>query len=160
MMRKANTEDLLKLKESFPEIWEKLSEGGTTITQADAPTGGSSQAKLDLDFEQLTDAASLDAGKQLYVTNCASCHGPEGQGGIGPNMADNYYIHGGGINDIMSTIINGVPVKGMISWKGILNDQQMNQLASFMMSLRGTNPPNQKDAQGELVEFPAEVVNK
>ena len=59
---------------------------------------------------------------------------------------------------MMSTIINGVPIKGMISWKGILDDIQMNQVASFMMSLRGTSPPNQKAAQGELVEFPEEVV--
>jgi cytochrome c oxidase cbb3-type subunit 3 len=72
-------------------------------------------------------------------------------------MADNYYIHGGGINDLMATIINGVPIKGMISWKGILNDEQMTQVASYMMSLRGTNPPNQKAPQGELVEFPEDA---
>jgi len=157
-MRRANTNDLEKIKSSFPEIWAKLSEGGVTITPTAAPATVAPQAKLDLNFEQLTDAASLDAGNQIYITNCASCHGPEGQGGIGPNMADNYYIHGGGINDMMATIINGVPIKGMISWKGILDDQQMNQVASFMMSLRGTNPPNQKAAQGDLVEFPEDVV--
>ena len=151
-MRKANTEDLLKLKESFPEIWAKLSEGGATMTPATSAEPQTA-AVVELNYEQLTDAASLDAGKQLYATNCASCHGPQGQGGIGPNMADNYYIHGAGINDLMSIIINGVPIKGMISWKGILNEQQMTQVASYMMSLRGTNPPNQKAAQGELVEF-------
>ena len=157
-MRRADSDNLSKLQESFPDLWTKLTEGGATITPATAPTGGTSQAKLDLNFEQLKDAASLEAGKQLYVPNCASCHGPDGQGGIGPNMTDNYYIHGGGINDLMSTIITGVPIKGMISWKGILNDQQMNQVASFMMSMRGTTPPNQKAAQGELVEFPEDVV--
>ena len=153
-MRKANTENLLKLKESFPEIWAKLSDGGVTITPSAKSTEPMAKAASSLNYDQLTDAASLDAGKQLFVTNCASCHGPEGQGGIGPNMTDNYYIHGAGINDLMSTIINGVPIKGMISWKGILNDQQMNQVASYMMSLRGTNPQNPKAAQGELVEFP------
>ena len=153
-MRKADAKNLKKLTDAFPEILAKLSEGGATLTPTETPASTTPAAKLDLNFEQLTDVASLDAGKQIYITNCASCHGPEGQGGIGPNMADNYYIHGGGINDMMATIINGVPIKGMISWKGILNDQQMNQVASFMMSLRGTNPPNQKAAQGELVEFP------
>ena len=157
-MRRADSDNLSKLQESFPDLWTKLTEGGATITPAAVPTGGATQSKLDLSFEQLMDAASLDAGKKLYVTNCASCHGPDGQGGIGPNMTDNYYIHGAGINDLMSTIIQGVPIKGMISWKGILNDQQMNQVASFMMSLRGTTPPNQKAAQGDLVEFPENVV--
>jgi cytochrome c oxidase cbb3-type subunit 3 len=80
------------LQESFPEIWTKLTEGGATITSVTAPIATMTQAKLDLNFERLTDAGSLDEGKQLYVTNCASCHGPEGQGGIGPNMADDYYI--------------------------------------------------------------------
>ncbi len=157
-MRRANSNDLEKIKSSFPGIWERLSEVGATLTPAAASTGGTAQAKLDLNFKQLTDAASLDVGKQLYVTNCASCHGPEGQGGIGPNMTDNYYIHGGGINDMMSIIITGVPIKGMISWKGILTEQQMNQVASFMMSMRGTTPPNPKAAQGELLEFPEDVV--
>lgn len=158
-MRRADSENLAKLKESFPDLWTKLAEGGATITPAAAPAGGTAQAKLELNFKRLTDTASLDAGKQIFITNCASCHGQQGQGGIGPNMTDNYYIHGGGINDLISTIITGVPIKGMISWKGILNDQQINQVASYIMSLRGTNPPNPKAAQGELVKFPEDVSN-
>lgn len=157
-MRKANTEDLLKLKESFPDIYAKLSEDGTPVTPV-ASSEVQSESVTSLDYEKLTDTASLDAGKQIFTTNCASCHGLQGQGGIGPNMTDNYYIHGAGINDLMSTIIHGVPIKGMISWKGILNEKQMTQVASYMMSLRGTNPPNQKAAQGELVEFPDDIKN-
>jgi mono/diheme cytochrome c family protein len=157
-MRKADADNLAKLQQTFPEIWTKLTEGGATITPAEkSAIASTAQTKMDLDYERLTDSASLDAGKQIYITNCASCHGPQGQGGIGPNMTDNYYIHGGRINDLMAVIINGVPVKGMISWKGILNDVQMNQVASYMMSLRGTNPPNPKDPQGELVDFTEET---
>lgn len=158
-MRKADAKNLLKLQESFPDIWAKLSEGGATIIPSATSSVSMAKASLSLNYEQLTDVASVDAGKQIYITNCASCHGNEGQGGIGPNMTDNYYIHGAGINDLMSTIIQGVPIKGMISWKGILNDQQMNQVASFMMSMRGNNPPNPKAAQGDLVEFPEDVTN-
>ena len=47
--------------------------------------------------EILTDAASINKGKTIYTTNCVACHGAEGQGGIGPNFADEYWIHGGSI---------------------------------------------------------------
>lgn len=157
-MRKANTENLIKLKESFPEIWANLSEGGATVSTAAAEKV--EEPKIaQLNYTRLTDAASLESGKQTYVTNCASCHGMEGQGGIGPNMTDNYYIHGDDINDIMNVLIKGVVAKGMISWKGILSDQKMTEVASYIMSLRGTNPPNPKTPQGELVEFPENAVN-
>lgn len=153
-MRRASAEDLEKLKASFPDAWTKLTDGSGNIIPAEKP---SISAAANLNFTRLTDAASLDAGKKIFTTNCVSCHGPEGQGGIGPNMTDNYYIHGGQINDLMATIITGVPIKGMISWKGILNEEQMNQVASYIMSLRGTNPPNPKAPQGELVEFPEDA---
>jgi mono/diheme cytochrome c family protein len=160
-MQKADGENLKKLTDAFPEIYARMSEGGGDIAAAPVPKTIKTEpeAKPELNYEKLTDTASLDAGKEIFMTNCASCHGPEGQGGIGPNMTDNYYIHGGGINDLMSTIIKGVPVKGMISWKGILDDKQINEVASYMMSLRGTNPPNPKASQGELVEFPEDEKN-
>jgi len=155
-MRRATADDQEKLKTAFPDAWKTLTEGGGSIAPAQAAPLASAAANLN--FTRLTDAASLDAGQRLFVTNCASCHGAEGQGGIGPNMTDNYYIHGGQINQLAATIINGVPIKGMISWKGILTDEQINQVASYMMSLRGTNPPNPKAPQGDLVEFPEDAV--
>ncbi|MBT8234448.1 MAG: c-type cytochrome [Bacteroidia bacterium] len=100
----------------------------------------------------LDDAASLQAGKERFITSCAVCHGPDGQGGIGANLTDKYWIHGGGIKDIFKTIKYGVPEKGMIAWKTQLQPASIQKLASYVVTLQGTDPPNQKAPQGEIWE--------
>ncbi|MCB0570214.1 MAG: c-type cytochrome [Phaeodactylibacter sp.] len=102
--------------------------------------------------EALTDEASLAAGKDIFITNCAACHGTLGEGGVGPNMTDQYWIHGGDIKDIFKTIKYGVPEKGMISWKSQLSASEMNKVASYLLTLQGTNPPNAKEPQGDLYQ--------
>jgi cytochrome c oxidase cbb3-type subunit 3 len=97
-----------------------------------------------------TDEKSLTAGTTLYKEKCAVCHGDNGEGKVGPNLTDDYWIHGGSINDIFKTIKYGVPAKGMISWQNSLNGQQMEDLASFIKSIKGTKPANPKEAQGDL----------
>lgn len=96
------------------------------------------------------DEGILNNGKKIYAINCASCHMPEGQGSIGPNLTDDYWIHGGSIRDIYKTIKNGVPEMGMISWSGVLSPAQMRDVAFYIKSLRGSNPPNPKAPQGVL----------
>lgn len=93
-------------------------------------------------------AAAIAAGKEVYVANCAPCHGPQGQGVIGPNLTDNFWLHGNTWNDIVSTVTNGVPDKGMIAWKTTLNPEKIRQVSAYVMSLKGTNPPNPKPPQG------------
>jgi len=100
----------------------------------------------------VTDAPSLEKAREIYIANCAACHGNEGQGGVGPNMTDMYYIHGGSIYDVYQTIKNGVPEKGMIAWKSQLQPATILNLASYIKTLEGTNPPNPKEKQGELYE--------
>ena len=95
--------------------------------------------------------AAIAAGKQLFALNCLPCHGPEGQGGIGPNLTDAFWIHGNRYEDIVNTITNGVPDKGMIAWKAALNPEKINQAAAFVLSLKGSNPPNPKAPQGDKV---------
>ena len=102
--------------------------------------------------EALTDEASLTEGKNIYTVNCVPCHGTQGEGGIGPTLADKYWLHGGQFSDIIGVINNGVPEKGMISWKPILNPSQIQQVASYLLTFQGTTPPNMKEPQGELVE--------
>ncbi|MFN4233528.1 MAG: cbb3-type cytochrome c oxidase N-terminal domain-containing protein [Bacteroidia bacterium] len=97
-----------------------------------------------------SDASSLDAGKSIYMDNCAACHGRLGEGGVGPNLTDDYWLHGGSIKDVFKTIKYGVPAKGMKSWQAELSPSQIRQVASFIKSLHGTNPPNAKEKQGEL----------
>ncbi|MCB0836405.1 MAG: c-type cytochrome [Bacteroidetes bacterium] len=111
--------------------------------------------------EVLTDGVSLNNGKNIYMTNCIACHGAEGQGGIGPNFSDQYWLHGGSINDIFTTIKYGVPEKGMISWQDQLKPKQMQEVASFILTFQGTNPPNPKDPQGDLyVPVPEDPQNQ
>mgnify|MGYP000374139295 CR=1 FL=1 len=100
--------------------------------------------------EALTDVAELDAGKEIYIANCAACHGVEGQGGVGPNLTDQYWIHGGGVKNVFKTIKYGVPEKGMISWQAQLQPSTMQRLASYILTLEGTNPPNPKEPQGDV----------
>jgi cytochrome c oxidase cbb3-type subunit III len=103
-------------------------------------------------FEQLNDDASIESGKKIFMTNCVSCHGQEGGGGIGPNLTDKFYIHGGGIKNTMNTIINGVPEKGMITWKPLLKPDEIQQVASYVLSLTGTTPASPKAPQGAVWE--------
>jgi cytochrome c oxidase cbb3-type subunit 3 len=99
--------------------------------------------------KQVKDKKALEEGMKIYKANCASCHGEKGEGGIGPNLTDNYWLHGGKITEIFKTIKKGVPSKGMISWEKKLNPLQIQNTASYIMTLQGTNPPNAKEPQGE-----------
>lgn len=96
----------------------------------------------------LNDAGSLFSGKEIFNKNCAACHGNYGEGLVGPNLTDDYWINGGSIKDIFRTIRDGVPSKGMISWKSQLNPKQIQEVGSYIKSLYGTNPPNAKPPQG------------
>ena len=102
--------------------------------------------------ELLIDESALAKGEAIYKGNCATCHGQLGEGGAGPNLTDPYWIHGGGISNVFSTIKYGVPQKGMIAWQTQFSPTQMQKVASYVISLQGTDPPNAKDAEGDLYE--------
>lgn len=95
-----------------------------------------------------TDAAVIAAGKAVYTQNCIACHGAAGEGSVGPNLTDEYWIHGGTVNNIFKTIKYGVPEKGMIAWEKTLTPKQTSDVSSYILSLKGTNPPNPKAPQG------------
>lgn len=103
-------------------------------------------------FEVLNDEKSISSGKEIFITNCVSCHANDGGGGIGPNLTDNFFIHGGGIKNTMNTIINGVPEKGMISWKPMLKPEEIQKVASYVLSLSGSKTANPKAPQGTVWE--------
>lgn len=104
----------------------------------------------------LTDASSLAEGKKIYTANCVACHRPDGGGQIGPNLTDNQWILGGGIKQIFHTLENGGrDGKGMISWKGTLKPKEMQKVASYVLSLQGTNPKDAKAPEGEVWVDPA-----
>jgi len=97
------------------------------------------------------DATIISAGAKTYSRNCVPCHGASGEGNtIGPNLTDNYWLHGGEIKDVYTTIKEGVPAKGMISWKSQLSPTEIRDVATYILSLSGSNPPNAKAPQGTL----------
>jgi cytochrome c oxidase cbb3-type subunit 3 len=102
--------------------------------------------------QRLTESSELAAGRDIYLQNCASCHGQAGEGLVGPNLTDAYWLHGGSIKDVFKTIKYGVPEKGMIPWQSQLSPSQMAQVASYILSLQGSNPPNAKQPEGELFQ--------
>jgi len=95
------------------------------------------------------DAGIISAGQALYNTNCIACHGDKGQGIVGPNLTDEYWLHGGKINDIFKTIKYGIPEKGMISWEKVLSPKQISDVANYLHSIKGSNPANPKAPQGD-----------
>ncbi|MBL0343539.1 MAG: c-type cytochrome [Bacteroidetes bacterium] len=94
--------------------------------------------------------ADIASGNKIFIEKCLVCHGKLGEGIVGPNLTDNYWIHGGGIKDIFKIVKYGFPSKGMISWQSQLNPIQMQQVSSYILTLAGTNPPNAKAPQGDL----------
>jgi cytochrome c oxidase cbb3-type subunit 3 len=99
----------------------------------------------------LTDAPSLAEGKTIFTTNCAVCHRADAGGQIGPNLTDDKWILGGGIKNIFHTLVNGGrDGKGMISWKGTLKPKQMQKVASYIISLKGSNPKDPKGPEGDV----------
>jgi cytochrome c oxidase cbb3-type subunit 3 len=98
----------------------------------------------------LADAAGIAEGKALYTQSCIACHAADGGGGIGPNLTDEFWIHGGSMNNIYKTIKIGYPEKGMQSWESMYSPVQMKNLASFVKSLKGTKPAVPKAPQGSI----------
>jgi len=102
-------------------------------------------------YTAVTEPTLLAAGKEAFEKNCVQCHGKFGEGGVGPNLADNYWLHPSDMTGVVKSIKYGYPAKGMIAWRGILKPDDIVNVASFVMTLRGTNPPNPKPPQGDLV---------
>ncbi len=100
----------------------------------------------------VTDAAALEKAKTLYIQNCAACHAADGGGTVGPNLTDEYWIHGGSIQDIFSIIKYGVQEKGMIPWHDKFTPEEIQNISSYIMTLQGTIPANPKAPQGEKYE--------
>ena len=122
------------------------------VRKQHAPARTRPISELDL-LALVDDPVSLEAGKKLYDANCIACHQQQGQGLVGPNLTDQYWIHGGKILDLHRVITEGIPEKGMIAWKEKFTPKQISAVTAFIWTLRGTNPPNPKKAEGDLVPF-------
>ena len=107
-----------------------------------------------------TSESALNSGKTIFESNCAACHAADAGGGVGPNLTDSYWLHGGTIQDVFKVIKFGVVEKGMVPWQDQLSPEEIQQVASYILSLKGTTPASPKAPQGELVgENPFETPN-
>jgi cytochrome c oxidase cbb3-type subunit 3 len=109
-------------------------------------------SRFETDLATLTpskDPNVLAEGKKTFLTLCAPCHRPDAGGLVGPNLTDDYWIHGSNFVDNVKTIWNGVPEKGMITWKKLLKPNEVYDVASYIYTLRGTHPPNPKPPENQ-----------
>jgi cytochrome c oxidase cbb3-type subunit 3 len=97
------------------------------------------------------DPAMIEEGKKVFASTCASCHGPEAAGLVGPNLTDNYWIHGAKPTDIAKSMTEGYPEKGMPSWGPILGAEKVRKVTAFILSIRNTNVAGGKAPQGDPV---------
>lgn len=112
-------------------------------------------ATLDTDaLIAFTDEASLAEGKQIYTDMaCMACHGVNGEGNaVGPNLTDDHSLNGCDFQSVFNIIKNGKPAKGMTAFKAQMSDEKIQKVASYVMTMVGTNPANAKTAQGEKCE--------
>lgn len=139
----------------IPEYGEVLTEQTAALEEvrtayaASNPTFSTEPAALAAFAENADNAA---AGAAVYATTCVACHGDKGQGGIGPNLTDEFWIHGAAPEQVFTVITKGVLDKGMPPQEATLSDEQRGQLVAFIRTLKGTNPPGGKEPQGEKVE--------
>lgn len=117
------------------------------IRLADASRGGgmSPGALLALARQPTTVAD----GKATFVSTCAPCHRADGGGGIGPNLTDEFWLHGNGPDEIWKTVHDGVPAKGMAAWGPVLGEARVASVVAYVLTLKNTNVPNGKAPQGE-----------
>jgi cytochrome c oxidase cbb3-type subunit III len=151
---------LYHVTDTFPlqeEAYEnEMAEAAASAEMRMAENQASGNAFSEADLELTTDPDILASGSKIFAQQCAVCHKADGGGSIGPNLTDDYWLHGGDIKSIYTTIRVGVPDKGMISWEAMLSPTQIRDVANYIKSLRGTNPPGAKAPQGELYEEGAE----
>ncbi len=99
----------------------------------------------------LNDPQQVQLGQQQFQTQCAACHGAKGQGVIGPNLTDAYWLHGAKPLEIQKVIAEGVVAKGMPSWEKPLGPDRVRAVAAYVLTLKGKNEPG-KPPQGERVQ--------
>ncbi len=133
---------------------DQIQEYKTSVEVAKKETAlalaGKADAISEADVVALTEPGALADGAAIFKSVCAACHGQLGEGSVGPNLTDAQWVHGGGIKNVFKTIKYGVPEKGMIAWAAQLRPSDMQKVSSYILTLKGTNPPNAKAPQGEV----------
>lgn len=119
------------------------------IAMLQKPGAGGANKINENNVEVSTDKAVLQAGGLLFKNVCSPCHGEHAEGAVGPNLTDDYWLHGGTVKHVFKTIKYGVPEKGMIAWEKSMNAKQISDITNYIISLKGSNPAGAKAPQGE-----------
>ena len=136
------------VEEYQSDIAKRMAQTAASPVQPEAGVGDDASLK-----EWATSAEHLAQGKGVFTAKCAVCHGQAGEGGIGPNMTDDYWIHGVKPTQVATTISGGILDKGMPAWGALLSNDELKSVTGYIRSLHGTNPPNAKAPQGTQVAF-------
>ena len=139
---------------SGPSSHEELQADLEVIRQAQSAQPGGPKGPSASELNAfLAQPEKLEAGKGVYKTRCVACHGISGEGGIGPNLADAYWINKKGeIDSIYGIVKEGIAAKGMPPWGPLLTNDELASVTVYVKSLKGTSPQNPKAPQGELVK--------
>lgn len=134
----------------------KLAPGPRAVYQADVKALIEARAKANPTSPEAllaiaADPAKLEAAKGVFLATCAACHGQKGEGIIGPNLTDGYWIHGKEPADLLKAAIEGFPTKGMPAWGAIVGPEKSVQAAAWVYTLRNTNVPG-KAPQGAKID--------
>ena len=137
-----------------PSLSAELAREMKTIEAQRSQAESQQPKKEDIDLNAiLASSEKMSLGAKQYQQKCAACHGDKGQGMIGPNLTDNYWIHGGGdLKGIIEVVEKGVLDKGMPPWKGVIPGDEIIYLSAYIKNMKGSNPPGAKAPQGELIE--------
>ncbi len=141
------------ISKSAPLQDEEFAIEMTQAAEEKAAFAAKQTSSIDENSVVMLEGADIEAGKKIFVGTCASCHGANGgsmKGGVGPNLTDEYWIHSGSLKDIYKSIKYGWSGTAMIAWKDQFSAKQIAQLASYVRSIKGSNPPNAKAPDGEL----------
>ena len=133
-------------EEDFAEAGQRLEE----VRAVYAATGPSFKTDEGALREYADDPAFAAAGAATFASTCATCHGTQGEGLVGPNLTDAYWVHGNTPSDIYRVISEGVLDKGMPAWDASLSEEEQAQAMAYVLSLQGTDPPNPKAPEGDL----------
>lgn len=134
-----------------PTLRQELTAKMSAIEQAQARAPKPKSQGDEAFAVAVADPEKVKLGSGVYAGKCAACHGDKGQGLIGPNLTDDYWIHGKGqLAEIAKVVSEGVPDKGMPPWGSVLKPDELVHLVAFIKSVRGTNPSGAKEPQGEL----------
>ena len=95
------------------------------------------------------DSGTIDQGKAVFDQTCVTCHAAGGVGNIGPNLTDEYWLHGGGPKKIYGTVREGFLPKQMPAWGKQLGEEKTRAVVAYVLTLKNTNAPGGKAPQGE-----------